>query len=52
MTALLGQVSAAKVKKFSLKLCDRALDSDDPATLCLEVVGTIKIFDEESVHFY
>ena len=49
MTVLLGQISVEKVRIFPLTLCERALDSDVPATVVFDLVGTIKDFDEDVV---
>ena len=51
MTVLLGQISVEKVRKFPSTLCERALDSDKPATLVFDLVGTIKNFDDDVVCF-
>jgi hypothetical protein len=47
--ALLGQISVTKVKSFPSILCERALDCDGSAVLLLELVGTIKNFDDDAV---
>ena len=52
MTVLLGQISVEKVRKFPSTLCERALDSDKPATLVFDLVGTIKNFDDDVVCFF
>ena len=52
MTVLLGQMSVEKVRKFPLTLCERALDSDKPAMLVFDLVGTIKDFDDDVVQFF
>ena len=52
MTLLFGQMSVEKVRKFPLMLCKRELDSDKPATLVFDLVGTIKDFDDDVVHFF
>ena len=52
MTVLLGQISVEKVRKFPSMLCERALDSDKPATLVFDLVGTIKNFDDDVVCFF
>ena len=49
MTVLLSQIWVEKVRIFPLTLCERALDSDEPATLVFYLVGTIKDFDEDVV---
>lgn len=49
MTVLFGQISAAKVKSFSSTLYERALDSEGSAVFLVEVVGTIKGFDDDAV---
>ena len=51
MTVLLGQISVEKVI-FPSTLCERALDSDEPAMLVFDLVGTIKDFNEDVAGFF
>ena len=52
MTVLLVQISVEKLKAFSSILYERALDSVRPLSYMMNVVGSIKDFDDDEVLFF
>lgn len=47
--ALIGQVSVVRLKDLSTKMWNKGLESENACILVFNVVGTVKVFDKQTV---